>query len=201
MVPASRGVGFGLAIACVAVVPAWEYLQPRELAKLPATHALLRSAPHEWLRAAESGIAEWNPVFRGADRIERAEFVNSKGELVEVFVASYEAQRQNKELVNYANAIIGPQDGEIVSSASAPSGGVARELIIQGPHQRSLIRYFYDIGGFRTERGIVAQLRYGVKAMWREPVSSVVALRAVCASDCDAARAVLDGFAASVDAH
>jgi hypothetical protein len=66
---------------------------------------------------------------------------------------------------------------------------------------QSVIRYYYDIGGFRTDRGLAAQLWYGLTAIRREPGASVVASRAICAADCTAARALLDEFAASADAQ
>jgi EpsI family protein len=196
----SRRLGIAIAIVCVAAGPSWEFLRPAEPAVLAPAHTLLGGAIPHWSRTQTSPLA-WNPVFTGADRIERAEYVSAKGSHVQVFVASYAVQRQDKELVSYGNALIGPLDGSIVATARAASGGVARELIVQGVNERSVIRYYYDIGGHRTDRGIVAQLWYGLTAIRREPGSSVVALRTVCAADCDVARALLGEFAASVDAH
>jgi EpsI family protein len=141
----------------------------------------------------------WNPVFTGADRVERAEYAGPAGREVQVYIASYAVQAQDKELVTYGNSLIGPKEGSIVSESPAPSA-IARELVVQGERERSLIRYYYDVGGRRIDRGLIAQLWYGLGAMRRPVVSSVFALRAVCTADCDQARVLIDEFAARTDA-
>jgi hypothetical protein len=75
-------------------------------------------------------------------------------------------------------------------------------LIVKSARERSVIRYFYEVGGHRSDRGIAAQLWYGLTSIRREPLSSVIAMRALCAADtgCDAARALLTEFAAASDA-
>jgi exosortase A len=197
---ASRGVGLAIAIACVAVVPAWELLRSVAPATLPSAGALLPRVPADWSELPPAPAPVWNPVFTGADRIERAEYANPAGLRVQMFIASYALQRQGRELVAYGNSLVAPGD-EVVLSTARAAGGTAREVVVQGAHGRSLIRYYYDIGGRRTDRGIVAQLWYGLMAIRREILSSVVATRASCAADCDAARALLGEFAASTDAR
>jgi exosortase A len=196
---APRGVGLAVAIFCVAAGPAWEFLRPNEPASMSPVTAI-RHLPAGWSRNDAAVASTWNPVFTGADRIERAEVTAASGAQVQLFVARYARQEQNKELVSYGNSLIGPDEGSIISSARAASGGVARELIAQAARERSVIRYYYDVDGHRTDRGVVAQLWYGLTSIRREPLSSVIAMRAVCAADCDAARRLLAEFAASTDA-
>jgi hypothetical protein len=102
--------------------------------------------------------------------------------------------------VNYGNSLTGPKDGSIAAESKATSPGVAREIELQADRGRSIIRYYYDVDGRRTDRSFVAQLWYGVTSIRREPRSSVVALRASCVADCATTRKLLGEFAASLDA-
>jgi EpsI family protein len=194
---AARGVGLGFAAACVIAAPSFEFLRSVEPAVLPPPDALMPRAPVGWSKVAEAPAPTWNPVFAGADRIERAAYADSSGGLVQLFVASYAMQGEDKELVTYDNSLIGPADGVVESSSRAASGEVARELVVQSSAGRSVIRYYYLIGEHRTDRGIVAQVSYGLHAILGKTASSVIALRAACASDCDEARALLSEFTAA----
>jgi len=195
---ASRAIT-ALAVACVFALPAWQFLRAAEPAMLPAIESLLPAAPAGWSHVAPEPLSAWNPVFTGADRVERAEYSDAAGRSVQVFIASYAVQGQDKELVAYGNSLIGPKDGSIVSEGPASSTAIARELIVQGTRERFVVRYYYDIGGRHIDRGIVAQLWYGLRAMRGQVVSSVLAFRAVCTADCDQARMLLDEFAATAD--
>jgi exosortase A len=196
---AARGVGVGLAAACVIAAPSFEFLRSTQPAVLPPPDALMPRAPVGWSKVAESSAPTWNPVFSGADRIERAAYTDSSGDRVQVFAASYAMQGENKELVSYGNLLIGPADGSVLSSSRAASGEVARELVIQNSAGRAIVRYYYLIGEHRTDRDIVAQVSYGLHAITGETASSVIALRAACRTDCDEARALLSEFTAAGD--
>jgi len=193
---ASRALAVIVALACVIAPPAWEFLRSAEPAIL-SNGTSMPAAPAGWSHAVPTPASSWNPVFAGADRVERAEYANPAGRELQVYVASFAAQGQDKELVAYGNTPVGPDEGSIVSESRAATGPAARELLVQGPKGRSIIRYYYDIGGHRTDRGVFAQLWYGIKTLRGEVVSSVFAVRAVCAADCDDARALLDEFAES----
>jgi exosortase A len=196
----SRRLGIAVAVACVAAGPAFEFLRPVTSAALPSSVAAPSRLPSGWSRSVETQSSTWNPVFTSADQIERAEYRSAGGSKVQLFVARYARQEQNKELVNYGNSLIGPEDGVIVSSGGAASG-TAREIIVQTARKRAAIRYYYLVGDHRTARGIVAQLWYGLLSIRHEAVSSMVALRAECAADCDAAGALLAEFDASANAQ
>jgi exosortase A len=197
---AMSGASFGLALALAAIavtaVPLWELARPVQPATL-SVEALLPTAPAGWSQVAADS-SRWNPVFEGADQIARGEYASADDDRrVEAFVASYALQRQNKELVAYGNSLIGSDEGTIASVARSGQTAPAKELVVEAPRERALIRYFYRIGEMRTDRGIVAQLAYGLSAIRKPTPSSVVALRTACLPDCDAARALLDEFAAA----
>ncbi len=193
----ARGI---VALLCVLSAPALLLLLTPAPAKLDAARLPLQQAPPGWVRAPADDAAAWDPVFPGADLVERAAYANAAGQRIQVFVAAFASQRQDKELIAYGNSLVGIDEGEVVSSARATAGGPASELMVQGRNGRSVIRYYYDIGGWRTNRGIEAQLRYGISSLLRQPVSAVVALRAVCASDCESERVELAEFAKSTEA-
>ncbi|MEO8019984.1 MAG: exosortase A [Pseudomonadota bacterium] len=195
----SRRVAPGIAIAtvCMLAAPASELLRPSASASLASNGITLPKSIPGW--DASSGFSSpWNPVFAGADREASTEYANAAGSRVQLFVASYATQRANKEMVTYGNALIGPGDGSVISESGVASG-VARELVVQGGQGRSVIHFYYDVDGHRADRGIVAQFWYGLTSLRRQPGSSVVALRTACASDCDAARALLNEFSTSMD--
>jgi len=137
-------------------------------------------------------------MFAGADLVERAQYASPSGRKVQVFIASFALQEQQKELVAYGNVLIGPGEGSVVSDSRAVAGRAARELFVQSPAGRSVIRYYYDIGGHRTDRAVFAQLWYGVSSIRGKIVSSVFALRTECAANCDEARLLLNEFDESV---
>jgi exosortase A len=177
-----------LGVACVLAAPAFAWLD----APAPARAAIpssLPSVPGGWSQAPAGLDPHWNPVFQGADLIERAEYVNAAGQRVQLFSATYASQDQDKELISYGNSLIGPEGGREVAASSA---GVARELTLQQRERVSLVRYHYVIGGHRTARGLEAQLRQGLLSLGRDPLASVVALRTDCEPDCAAARRLLD---------
>jgi EpsI family protein len=183
--------GLLVSLACVVAVPAWELLSPVRAADLPAVGTTLPPAPRGWSHAG--ALVGWNPVFTGSDRVERAEYSDAQGRAVSAYAATYASQHQNKELVAYGNSLVGEGEGVIVSS-SAVSGGGAREIVVDHGDRRSLIRFFYLVGQRRTERGVLAQVWYGLSTLRGGAASSVVALRTPCVPDCDAGRALLDQF-------
>jgi exosortase A len=181
------------ALACVVAIPLWEIGNPVQPASLPVAGESLPKAPSGWSRAT-AGSPTWNPVVAGADQEERAEYVDMHGRSLAVFVATYAMQRQNKELIAYGNSLIGANEGTVVSSARVQADAPAHEIVVEKADQRALIRYYYLVGNRRTARGVVAQLWYGLSALGGASNSSVVAMRAACAPDCDSARALLNDF-------
>jgi hypothetical protein len=65
--------------------------------------------------------------------------------------------------------------------------------------EQFVLWYFYRIGSLQTDSSFAAQVAYGLRSLTGSPMSTLVALRAPCAADCDAARASLQGLIDSVD--
>jgi exosortase A len=194
----SLRVGLLSALIAVLAAPVFELVRPVQAAQLPSADELLPRLASGWTEVT-SEPAIWNPVFGGADQILRGEYATAGDRRVQAFVASYELQRQKKELVGYGNSLTGSDEGTVVSYTRVRVPGPANEMIVEADQERSVIRYYYRIGERRTDRGIVAQLWYGLSAINTGTASSVIALRTACRPDCDAARALLSEFAASAD--
>jgi exosortase A len=180
-----------VALAAVALVPAWESLNPVTAARLPDADGMGR-VPAGWGRV--SGVTPaWNPVFTGADRIELYEYAKAGGQRLAAARISYALQKQDKELVSWSNSLVGADEGAVVESHEI-GGGRARELVVEGARERYLIHYHYDVGGHITGRDLRAQLWYGFESLRRPTGSSLIAWRTPCVPDCDAARSLLSEY-------
>jgi EpsI family protein len=134
-------------------------------------------------------------VFVGADGNAHGIYAHA-GQSVELYVAVYATQTQGKELVGYSNSITGAGEVSVEAESNiAPQGRPAVELLVREPDgERYLLWYFYRVGTLQTANSVAAQVWYGVKSLAGAPQSRVVALRASCAADCEAARTALGSF-------
>jgi len=149
---------------------------------------------------ATPAIGGWVPVFPGADAESLVEFSND-ADIVSVYTATYLSQSQGRELIGHASRVQGTRPGrfERLSRRAAvndPAVPVVEGVWLEFGGGRALLWWSYQVGDRRFARGLPAQLWYGVVSLWKPPVSSVVVLRASCASDCEAAREILGRFAA-----
>lgn len=154
-------------------------------------------ASDRWLAAPASG--DWIPVFPGADAESLVEFA-AGDEVVTAYTATYLRQRQGRELVGHESRIEGRAQGRFVRSSRRmavvePAVEVNESEWSSAGGGRALFWWTYQIGGRRFTSPLAAQVWYGISSLAGPPVSSVVALRAACASDCDRARLVLEAFA------
>jgi exosortase len=181
------------------------------LVALPAGSAALRSVhpdaippaaagepPAPWSAAPPDINSTWLPVFAGADKQQRLAFTNTDGDNVEVFSVSYRTQRQGAELVGSGSTVVGKwlkSRGERVLETAA---GEFREIeVVDRSGARSLIWFRYEIAGRNFVIPLASQLWYGIKATVSRPSATLIAVRAGCNVDCDAARRALRTFLAS----
>jgi exosortase A len=194
--PAKRWGSIALAGAALGLVPLWTLSAPQATAALPVS--LLPQQVPGW-SGPQSAVIAWNPVFNGLDKSERAAYVSPKGERVEIYVAAYRSQTQQKELVGYGNSLLGPGEGELVTQTHIGVPHPMIEAVAQAGRDQSVIHYYYEIGGSRTHREIAAQLSYGLRSLAGAPLSKIVAIRAACVPDCAAARTLLGRFDAGAE--
>jgi exosortase len=171
------------AVAAVSVGPAWALAQST---LSDARQSAEGAAPVEPI---EQG--EWQPVFRGADVINRGQRMIGERR-VDTYAAEYWTQRQGKELIGGGNSVAGANAGIVRRTRTETPQGPVRELVVRGADDApALLWYFYEVDAARLTMPLAVQLVYGVKSLVSAPIARVTALRAVCESDCVVERAVL----------
>lgn len=146
--------------------------------------------------------AAWAPAFPGAVGERRAAYVSAAGAhpgVVEIYIGTYGAQHQGRELVQYGNTLLAPGPWHRAwPQVTRPLGSSQPELASfeaqSANGARWLLAYLYDVGGWRTNRDALAQLAYGVRSIRRPAPSAIVALAVRCHPDCGAARALASAF-------
>jgi exosortase len=189
----------GLAVA-VAIIVALPLLSARvrstESAPDPAPQSITARAP--WQAVPLDVRSAWQPMFAGADRLQRYAFGNAQGETVEVVEVLYGTQRQGAELVGETSSLFGPAlaagDEQVVMSAR----GAFREAeVIERSGLRSLVWWRFEVAGRNLTGQFTEQLLYGAYALVSNPPAGLIALRVACRADCDSARRTLRDFVAT----
>lgn len=175
-------VATGVALS---VGPAWAFVQST-MTPVEAT----KSATDDSMSMQDTA---WQPVFIGADVIERDRLMDG-AQGVHVYIAEYRTQRQGKELIGYRNSIIGSEDAVILrrTKVHTRDGAVMEWVLRQSDNAVALLWYVYEVGELRYIRPVAAQISYGIQSLIGTPRARVIALRAQCALDCDAERAMLN---------
>jgi EpsI family protein len=173
-----------VALVALCVAPLLNVLSPVRAANFSAPE--LPRNPGAWSGPVAAQPSRWSPYLVGADAITRADYLNGT-KRIEAFVALYSHQEQGKELTGYQNSLEGEQS--TVIRRARTDDAVLNELELEHDGHRSLVWYFYDVGGLATSRALVAQLYYGLNSLVGAPVSKIVAWREECPSgDCNVAR-------------
>lgn len=147
------------------------------------------------------GVAAWSPHYVGTVGERRAAYESARAAepgRVELYVNSYGAQQQGRELIQYANTLLAP--GRWSRSWPHETGPVGGGEPLAAFEARSaddslwLLAYTFDVAGQRTSHEALAQLSYGLRSIRRPVPSGIVALAVRCNGNCDAARALVRAF-------
>jgi EpsI family protein len=160
-----------------------------------ATTELQLPAGHEdWHGPLESVDATWRPVFVGRHDEWRGTYRDRSGHTVEVVAIGYNAQAQDRELVNEGNSLLG--NGGLMPLTSTVGSGMRyrEDVAVDERAQGSVIWSFYVIGDRLFVTPVWAQLWYGINAFGTPPYSALFAFRAACTPSCAEARTVLAAF-------
>ncbi len=137
----------------------------------------------------------WNPVFAGAVAEQRAAYATDTSR-IELYVNVYGEQRQGSELINDRNSVA-PGAGawsvvrKLAGSWQSPTSFIAEDAA----KRRWVIAYIYSLGGERvTSSAALTQFHYGARAIWRPVPAGVIAIAALCATDCDPAATLVSQF-------
>lgn len=194
------GVAAGMAIVSIALLPApaWNMLVPLVNATAPSQAELLPRDPGTWQGPRPASSAVWQPVFVGADLTALGEY-SLAGQHVSMYTAIYLSQAQGRELKGYANSIAG-KSAAVISDERRAGQTPMREMVMESDAGTAVVRYYYRIDTTTLDRDTLAAVSYGLQSLTHAPLSRVVAARAICAPDCNAARAALDDFTNALDA-
>jgi len=156
----------------------------------------LPSPDSPWSGPLPSSDDLWRPVFVGTHDERRGVYRDLSGHTVEAVAIGYNAQAQDRELVNENNSLAGNGGFAVLSSTRVEGAGqlYREEVVVDKAAQRSVIWSFYVIGGRRFVTSLWAQLWYGINAFRTPPYSALLGLRSACTPSCPAAREVLSDF-------
>lgn len=182
------------AVLVMAALPAISYgLALGSLAPRGHIDIAWPAAPHGWTGPVPDESTTWNPVFQHATAAQMRRYVAAGAGPVELFAVAYRRQRHGVKLVMWGNSLLGRAGSIGVSEriVRTAAGDWREETAIDSAGSKAVIWSRYRIGGRTFVRPIVAQLAYGAMGLRSQPLSSLLALRAVCARNCAAARARL----------
>jgi len=190
--------GFAVAVAILLGLPLLNVALRMSRPVPPLTHpaALLNPQP-PWHPVPVDVRSAWQPVFAGADEMQRRAFGSSGDDAVEVLGVAYRTQRQGAKLVGQTSSLTGAgleaRAEQVVGSAAGPF----REAeVADRAGARSLIWWRYQIAGRNLVAPHAQQLWYGINALVWRPPAGLVALRTPCNGDCGSARRTLQEFVA-----
>lgn len=188
--------GAVLVLASLLIAPTW-LLADHNVVALENIPEVMPARVTGWSTESLT-TSNWQPVFIGADLIQRAAFAKDS-HAVEGFAAVYADQHQGKELVGFNNSVLG--ESLIVRSraARADVGSWTQMEAADWRGDRWLVWYAYRLDQQWYARTLPMQLQYGVRSLTSAPLSALVAFRTRCAGeDCSTARATLQEFTASL---
>jgi EpsI family protein len=130
---------------------------------------------------------QWQPRYQGAAAERRGRYSGVDGD-IEVYLNVYGAQRQGHELIYFENSVTPPGEwsaaGQPSLQDSALTVFVAKRI---GTGEKWVMAQSYRIGGKSTMTPAVAQLYYGMQAIWRPVPAGTMAVAAPCTLDCESA--------------
>ncbi len=159
------------------------------------------SAPAGWMGPVAVADSAWQPIFARASVVSRRQYVAQDQQPVEIYIAAYGRQQQGAKLLNYGNSVLGAEGAvRLLDERIVPTrdGQWDQVTIEESAGATALLWSRYDIGGRDYVQPRWGQLWYGVAALSRPVLSSVIALRAACVPDCGAAHQRLSDAAATL---
>jgi len=148
-----------------------------------------------WSGPFNVGESQWQPRFVGVHTQSHAAYVDESGRTLEMIEIFYSEQRQDSELVNWSNSLLGGGlRGESERIIAAAGGAFRETAAVDSIGRRWVVWSVYDIGGHRFVEPLLEQLWYGTHAVFGAPGSALLAFRMSCDPSCDQARAALQRF-------
>lgn len=189
-----------VALVLAAAAPAYAAFAASRGPELP-TIGLAPPSPAGWTRQSFAGVP-WQPHYKGATATIRSTFIDSAGQPVELYIAVFDRQSEEGELVGYQQGVIAPtaEDEEGWSWAGdrpGPPNGRAAQINF-GPVVRDVWQYYW-VNGKLVGSPYAAKLE-GLKArlLGGPPQAATVVISAQRRDPMVSARPELERFAAKL---
>jgi len=135
----------------------------------------------EWQGPLPGDVA-WQPRFIAPADQRKAAYASRDGE-VQIYLNVYGLQTQGHELIFFANSVV-PEEHWSVVRALPELDDLRTIVAADAAGSHWAIAQTYSIDGRLTSSASLAQLYYGLKALWRPVPSGTIALAAACRPDC-----------------
>ena len=110
-----------------------------------------------WRQVPDAGSG-WQPRYDNADAAASQSYVDAEGRRVDLFIAAYDRQSDDSEMITYGNGLIEPDgDWSWGRDLADPAGGQGLQLH-RRPYTRAVWRY-YLVGGELTGSDYAAKLQ------------------------------------------
>jgi exosortase A len=128
------------------------------------------------------GDAAWQPRFIAPADQRQAAYGSLDG-AVQIYLNVYGLQTQGHELVFFANSVVPEEQWSVVRVL--PERDDLRMIIVaDAAGSQWAVAQTYSIDGRLTSSAALAQLYYGLSALWHPVPSGTIALAAACRPDC-----------------
>lgn len=159
----------------------------------------------EWMLSSNF-ISDWKPSWVNPDISRFVKYQNTDDEYIDVYLAYYFNQRQNKEIINSENKLFDHSKWEVIETkvqeTESGKGGLEKynETIIRNKQgNERIIWHWYKVGGFRTVDGLAAKY-YGLLSIIKGKTdASAIVISSLVDKNYESTRADLQLFASKFD--
>ena len=183
-------VAAGLLVAsCAAFFVLWSSMIGGRSQALPAQIHL--PAVSGWRRAPLSNAAPWEPFYPSADHRLVGRYVDGSGHAVDLAIAVFARQAEEKEVISYGTGVLREGDRWVrVASLPPVDNGSAMRITAPGPVQRVVVTW-YRVAGMVTASPVAVKLAtLKARLIGGEPAAVAVHLSAEERPGQDAAAAI-----------
>ena len=188
--PIASPSGAWLLVAALMLIPLFATLRPKATFDAPRI-GRMPIMVDAW-QGPLPGDMSWQPHYVAPAAERRAAYASSQGE-VQVYVNVYGAQTEGHELIFFGNSVA-PADRWTILQRLAPRDGLVTMLVSGSADARWAIAQTYSVRSQLTHLPALAQLYYGVHALWSPVPAGTIALAAKCTPDCHDAVERIHGF-------
>lgn len=138
-----------VAVVGVALAPVGWQAAMASWGRVPVSREIALPQVRDWKRVDIVQTYPWQPRFDGADHRLFGQYVNAKGDRVDLSIVVYGWQAEGKEIVGYAQGAFDPESRwSWANDTAPPMGGKGVRIFAPGVEREVLT--FYRIGGMTT---------------------------------------------------